>query len=76
MKDFLDFRDAGQDWERSIVVALLSLVTLWQGSYLSSFPEGRVRYLTEHVESGLIEQMSDDRANAIFNAMWESQQNQ
>ena len=76
MKDFLDFRDAGQDWERSIVVALLSLVTLWQGSYLSSFPEGRVGYLTEHVESGLIEQMSDDLANAIFNAMWESQQNQ
>ena len=76
MKDFLDFRDAGQDWERSIVVALLSLVTLWQGSYLSSFPEGRVRYLTEHVENGVIEQMSDDLANAIFNAMWESQQNQ
>ena len=76
MKDFLDFRDVGQDWERSMVVALLSLVTLWQGSYLSSFSEGRVRYLTEHVESGLIEQMSDDLANAIFNAMWESQQNQ
>ena len=69
MKDSWIFEMPGRTERGLIFVALLSLVTLCQGSYFSRFPKGRrIYYLIENVGSGLIEQRSDDLANAIFNA--------